>query len=465
MYSKKTISRRAVLKRGLVASVTGSVAGSINGKMQLVNAALASGGNYGAIDDYRSLVCVFLYGGSDSFNMFVPLTPDRREAYEEARGVLAVPTEDILPGADDAIGFHRQLPELRRLYDHGKLSVVANVGNLIAPITRREYLQNTVPFPSDLFAHNLQQEQVQKGNPSKSVGTITSGWAGRMADVLMDANAAQVPSTYSLDGANFLLPGARTTSVALDPVDGLPLMPFLDAQSNSSNVRRDSALRQILALPRTHVMEQQFANVMTGARGLSRRMTNVLQNSPQFSSPYSPYNPLSAQLRMAARLIAAREELGQRRQVMFVATGGWDTHAAQADRLPLLMERLNNGLSEFQASIDELGVAESVTLFTSSEFGRSLSINGDGTDHGWGGNYTVMGGAVRGGDVYGKPATFELGGKEDAGEGRIIPSTAIEQYAATLAEWMGVSSSDLPEIFPDLVNHGPDWRRRLNFMS
>lgn len=463
--NKSTSTRREMLKRSAILALTGAGATATQGKLGLMNSALAASSS--AVDDYRALVCVFLYGGSDSFNMFVPYGQAEYDVYQQSRRVLAIDRADLIAGPDASIGFNPNMPNLRRLYDAGQLAVVPNAGNLIAPVTKQDYINESGLIPVDLFAHDQQQEQWQKSYSSQPSGVVNAGWGGRMADLLRADNSTTVlPPQFTIDGANYWSPGNQTMPVSLHPQRGLPLVGFLDSSVYNTNLDRENTLEAILNLSRTHPMQQQATQSYLRARNSSRALRSSLQNSPDFQTPYDERSSLAQQLRMVARLIASRDELGFKRQMFFIGMGGWDTHDNQVVRLRALLSELDSGLASFQATINEIGLGDSVTTFTASDFGRTLTINGDGTDHGWGGHYMVMGNSVRGGKLYGDMPSYITGGIDDVSEtGRVIPKISVNQYGAVLGRWMGLSDSELGDIFPDLSNFNDSWKTDLAFMS
>lgn len=452
-------ARRRFLKRSLACALAGSGAGAMNSKLSLVGSALADSGSLAGGNDYKALVCVFLYGGSDSFNLFVPTDSARFDQYSNARGSLAIDQADLLAGADGAVSFHRNLDGIRQLYDAGNAAVVANVGNLIQPVTREGLLNGSATIPADLFAHNHQQEQWQKGLASLPTSVVGAGWGGRMADLLRDANAGStLPPSFTVAGSNYFQSGNLTNPISINPSSGPSLLDYMDANSYSANAGRDAAMSRILALQNDHLLKQFAGESFDRARDSSRLLSAVMNQHPASSRDFATHGDLGQQLQMVARLIAGRQILGQRRQIFFVGMGGWDTHDAQSPRMQELTEDLNKGLSSFQEELVAQGVQNSVTTFTASDFGRTLTVNGDGSDHGWGGHYLVMGGAVNGGRLLGDWPSYEIGGNDDTGDkGRVIPSMSVNQYGAALASWMGLSPSDIAEIFPDLSNFDDSW--------
>ena len=466
--SKTQRERRKFLKQCAAISLLGSGAGAMNGKLGLIGSALA---DTSAINDYKALVCVFLYGGSDSFSMFLPTEDASYDRYAASRGGLAIPRVSLPGGAPDTgIAFNPLLKDLYDRYTSGKLAVVANVGNLIAPVTKADYLNESPLIPNDLFAHNHQQEQWLKGRSSVPASVVSSGWGGRMADLLQSANAgASLPPSFSVAGSNYWLPGNSVQPMGLSPSGGLSPLAYLDAQAARKNNHRALALERILGGSYTHPMKAQAAMSLARAKNGAAQVVSTLARNNLFSAEEAADvgrpSSLRAQLRLVARMIAGNEQLGQRRQIFFVGAGGWDTHDNQTPRLKALLTDLNDSLSEFQGKLDSLNMSESVTTFTASDFGRTLTINGDGSDHGWGGHYMIMGGAVNGGSLYGELPSFEVGAEDDTGDkGRVIPQLSINQYGAAMAQWMGLSQSQLEDVFPDLANFDR-WQGGVNLFG
>lgn len=461
--------RRHFLKQCAAVSLLGSGGAAMNGKLSMIGSALAASSDYAALSDYKALVCVFLYGGSDSFSMFLPTDKSGYDNYAANRGTLAVPKEDLLVDSPSSpIGFHPLLPELHSLYSSGRLAVAGNVGNLIAPVTKRQFLDKSPLVPADLFAHNHQQEQWLKGLSSSPAALVGSGWGGRMADLLQHANPdATLPPSFSLAGSNYWLPGNQVQPVGLNPLTGLSLLSYLDQQSGTpGNAAREHSLNQILSQSYAHPLKQQAANALKNAKASSGNLAATLAANTSFSTTYDASSRLAQQLRMVARLIAGNQQLGMKRQIFFVGSGGWDTHDNQTPRLSALLSDLDRSLADFQSTLDEINLSDSVTTFTASDFGRTLTINGDGSDHGWGGHYLVMGGAVNGGQLFGQLPSYVVGEDDDSGDkGRVIPKLSINQYGAMLAQWMGISAGDLSDIFPDLNNFGSDWQDELALFS
>jgi len=400
--------------------------------------------------------------------MFVPGEQSLFSDYNASRGELALEPSQLTLSNSGDVYFNSNLGALRESYNAGNLAIVRNVGNLIQPVTPAQFANNPELIPADLFAHNSQQEQVQKSWSSRPVGLVGAGWGGRMADLLMEANVGtDLPPTFSMANANFFQPGNASTPIAINAGSGPNLLPFLDEQSNRYNAGRGSTLNELLALPTNNVLEEFAANSFTSARDSSRELSRTINASRDFG-PFNAGNPIETQLRMVARMIDGRNDLGQngmRRQIFFVGAGGWDTHDNQTPRLNALTTGLDSALANFQQALALMGVENEVTTFTASDFGRTLTINGDGSDHGWGGHYMVMGGAVNGGRLYGSWPDYALGGRDDIGNGRLIPEMSVNQYGAALGSWMGLSNTDLLDVFPDLERFDTGWQNQFGLFN
>lgn len=445
--SPKSVSRRRFLTRCIQGAASG---GSLYSSLGLLNAstALAAPG-----EDYRALVCVFLYGGNDSFNMVVPRSAEQYNEYAAVRQNLAVPKDALLPitprtsdGAD--YGLHPSMPEVQSLFDSDSLAIIANVGALIEPVTRAQFTNRSVELPDQLFSHNSQQAfwHALRDN-------ATQGWAGRMADMLEDSGVEGFPINLSMDGNNLWQTGVDTTLFAVDPRGRGASLSQIDPDSRDPRKRdRTAAFQMLLNNPDMGLFAREYAKIQDRAITLNQEVNAALLQAPELTTIFPSSSPISSALKTVARVIASREILGQSRQIFLVGYGGWDTHADQDARHPALLRGLSQGLSAFADALGELGVRDHVTTFTGSDFGRTLTTNGRGSDHGWGGVQLVMGGEVLGGDIYGAMPALALDGPEDSGRGRIIPSTPIDEFAATLARWYGTPESAIGEIFPNLTH-------------
>jgi uncharacterized protein (DUF1501 family) len=453
------ISRRRFIGQSACAGLGLTGVLSTIGTLRLFNAAIAQEGPPLG-NDYKSLICLFLYGGNDANNLLVPRDLAAYSAYQRDRGILALPRANILPinhPADDGreFGFHPAMAPLQPLFNNGKLAVLCNVGTLVAPITKAEYLAGGAAIPPHLFSHNDQQVQWQTSVPDSPKKV---GWGGRLADLLQSLNeGSQISMNISIAGSNFFQVGEEVLQYHVTPSGSIGL-----SQSDvtwSPMPEMYHATDQMIGRSYGHLFEQEYAAIMKRAVSNDTLLKTVLATIPQYSelfplstSPTGGLNRVAAQLRMILRLIQARNALGMRRQIFFASLGGFDTHDAQLDDHHALLAELSNALADFQGASDSLGLSENVTLFTGSDFNRTYNSNGRGSDHAWGGHHLVMGGAVNGGQLYGRMPILTNGGPDDTGSrGSWIPGISTDEMSATLARWFGVSPSAMPSVLPNIA--------------
>ncbi|HEY0660368.1 MAG TPA: DUF1501 domain-containing protein [Lysobacter sp.] len=464
------MKRREFLRNSICAALGGAGLYSALGSLRLVEAATRAYGPM-AFDDYKALVCVFLYGGNDGLNTVVPTDATHYAQYATARATLAVPQNRLLQltpqaggGASDGAGYGLQAgtnPDdaigtsgLQGLFNQGRAAILGNVGTLLRPVTKAQFQNGSVPLPPQLFSHNDQAAywQVSRTDDGRNLG-----WGGRIADLLHDASPmAQIPMAISLNAESGLGRAADTSEYVIGS-DG----PQYFGQFEWDEDRRRAMLALMAQDTQSNALERSFARSFHRARDNANAVGTALEGAPALATPF-PAGRLADELRMVARLISVRAALGLKRQIYFVSLGGFDHHDQLLTDHPLLLSELSQALTAFYAATVELGVANSVTTFTASDFGRTLSSNGDGSDHGWGSHHFVLGGAVRGGRFYGRMPVLQNDGPDDAGWGQIIPTTSVDQYAATLARWFGVADTDLDLIFPNLGNFAS---RNLGFMG
>lgn len=413
----------------------------------------------GGFANYKALVCVFLYGGNDSWSMVIPRSVPEYNAYASARRNLAIPRDALLPVAPSGggdYGMHPSISGLASLFEAGRLAVIPNVGPLIKPTTLEQYRDKTVPIPPQLFSHNDQQNQWQtlRGQvPSKT------GWAGRIADLLSEQIGWQeLPLNVSLSGASALQAGTSASPFVMGASG--PVMAKAFGATGRASQRR-AAFERIMAANQPSVYEREFAYTYQRAILSAERVKVALTGAPSLATTFPAHSALAKQLKTIARLIAVRDALNMSRQIFFVATGGYDTHNAQLQDQPVLLGDLSASLTAFQSALDELGVAAAVTTFTNSDFGRTLSSNGDGSDHAWGGVQLVMGGSVKGRAFYGEYPVLTIGGGLDVGGGRFIPTVSADQLVATLVRWFGVTDAQMSSVAPSIANFAV---RDLGFM-
>ena len=441
--------RRHFLKQCVRQSLLGAGAYATLGSLGMLKAMAADTAGY------KAMVCIFLYGGNDSFNMVIPRSTEEYNAYAAARQTLTIPKEQILainPTTSDGAdyGFHPAMPEVQGLFEAGKLAVLANVGALTEPTTRDDYKNKRVTLPPRLFSHNDQQDFWQSLNPDNA---LPVGWAGRMADLLASANQnPQLSMNISLSGRNLLQVGQSTAPYFMSPGGVITINSLDPLSANAQERRRAATYDAVLNNTTGHLFGDEFTKMKRRAIDLAVEIDSALGRINPVTTVFPAENNLGVALRTIANMIAARDELGFSRQIFFVGVGGWDTHANQLTRHPALLTEVSQAMKAFYDATEELQVADKVTTFTASDFGRTLTTNGDGSDHGWGGHQLIMGGAVKGKDIYGEMPDMIIEGPQDSGRGRIIPTTSIDQYSSTLGNWFGLTQNETLDVLPNLAN-------------
>ncbi len=434
------LSRRSFL----AASAQLTAAGMGFGRFGLMNASAQGSG------DYRALVCIFLFGGIDAYNLFVPRGNGYAQ-YASLRQGLAIAQDTLLPVTAKAgaeFGLHPNLSAIHPLFSAGRMGILANVGVLFRPTTREEYRNRATPIPTNLFSHSDQQQQWQTGDFDHFRGT---GWGGRTADEIAYMNApSKFPTSVSLSGNPILLAGSETKPATLQAGSTVTLT---GSGGTAFRAERDAALQEIIQIDSGLTMIQRAGESLQDGIDIGKLIQTATAAAPPLATVF-PNTGLGRQLSDIAKLIGVRSGLGMRRQIFFASLGGWDTHANQLATHVGLLPQLAEAIAAFYQATEELGVANSVTTFTESEFGRTMQPSaGGGTDHAWGSHHFLFGGAVKGADVYGVYPNLALGGPDDAGSrGSYIPTTSLDQYGATLARWFGVPPASLDSIFPNLAN-------------
>jgi uncharacterized protein (DUF1501 family) len=416
--------------------------------------ALAAGSNY------QALVCVFLLGGNDGHNTVVPMATAQQNYsfYQQARGGLAIPQGQLLPIANgsDTYGLHPSLPEIQSLYNQKKAAVMANVGMLVQPVTRAMYLTNNPAIvPNALFSHSDQSNQWQSGIPT---GTGSSGWGGRITDLMQSQNSGGIfPPMTAISGCQLFCTGVQTFPATVPPTG----MSTLNVSLTSAGT--GAAAQQLLTFDNGVQLVQAANGVMTRGNKYANTLTGLM-GGVTLQTQFPAGNPLAAQLQTVAKVMAVRTQLGLTRQIFFCLLDGFDTHSGQVETQTPLLQQMSQAVMAFYQATVELGIDSSVTTFTASEFGRTLTPSGvDGSDHAWGNHHFVIGSGVQGGQFYGAFPLLAPGGSNDAGtRGVLIPTTAVDQYGSTLAQWFGVPSANLPQVFPNIANFGSN---KLGFLG
>lgn len=417
-------------------------------------------------DPYKAIVCVFLFGGNDAGNLLIPRENSAWAKYAASRTVLAIPQSGILPlnALNDngmALGIHGSMTGCRDLFSQGRLALLANVGTLIAPATLRDYNNHSAAIPDNLFSHSDQQMAWQTSASTVNPAYTQTGWGARMAETLVAGQArTSVSMLVSLSGTNFFQVGK--TMLPFRPGPGGSPEFRIGQGTSAQDVTRYTSFRSVLNAEYTNLMENAFADLSNRSIREADTINTALKGTGNFTM--IPNSGLGGQLRTVAKMVQAQGPLGMTRQIFFVAMGGFDTHGDQIGPQAGLLGDVSASLKGFQDAMDSIGMGSSVTTFTASDFSRTFDSNGRGSDHGWGGHHIIMGGAVNGQKVYGSfpdPNITTPGNPLDTGRGRWIPTTSVDQYAATMAKWFGLSDSQIRDVFPTIVNFTAD----LGFMK
>ncbi len=447
------VSRRAFLQRASALSIAGAATPFVMNLAAIGEAAAATA------SDYKALVCVFMYGGNDYANTLIPADTTNYPLYYNQRPGLGYtqaqiaattlkPTVALSGGQQYALA--PELGGLLPIFNAGKMGVMLNVGTLVQPTTKAQYLANSVPLPPKLLSHNDQQSYWQSSSPEGA----SSGWGGRIGDLLQSGNGTATLTCINPSGNAVFLTGKSAVQYSVSPAGPIALNARNSLQGSTA---AGTFLQTLIRTPVNHQMETALSQVSGRALDLYGSVTTALAGAPVtttvFPKSADPSSSLNAQLQEVAKLISVSSQLGAKRQVFFVSTGRFDTHDGLVTLHPILMQNISDALAAFYATTVELGVANQVTTFTGSDFGRALTANNDGTDHGWGSMHFMLGGAVNGGRYYGTPPLVGNGTTDDIGQGRLIPTTSVDQYAATLASWFGVSATDMPTVLPNIGNY------------
>jgi uncharacterized protein (DUF1501 family) len=487
-FSQFTTRRRDFLRQAACAAVGALSARATIRDLWLIN----SGSGQETFTDYKAMVCIFMAGGNDSNNLIIPIGSDYSN-YAAIRQNLALPSSAVLPinplnsdGREYAL--HPSCPELATLFAEQKMAMLFNTGPLVQPINRTQYQKNSVAKPPQLFSHSDQVTHWQTALPDQPPRT---GWGGRIADLLhpcqyelLDGvptvNSAKISLCTSLAGANTFEVGNQFAQFHVSTSGAVTL--------GGVTGQRLQAVKDILSLNTQNLQRNAYADVTKRAIEIGDTLnssispyldpTDVSYSSQNNAAPWRwntgmtgiysggavggfPNTSLGRQLKMIARMIAGRSPLSMKRQIFFAQVGGYDTHTAQvgSGTAPTdttvgshanLMNELSEAMYAFQRAMEQLTLGDSVTQFTASDFGRTFPTNGQGSDHGWGSHHMIVGGAVRGGRIYGDFPTLAVNGPDDTSTGRWIPTVSVDEYSATLAKWFGVSQSNLSTVFPNL---------------
>ena len=446
-------SRRAFLKRSAALGIAGGAAPFVTNLAAIGEAAAATA------SDYKALVCVFLFGGNDYANTLPPYDQVSYNLYAAARQNLAHPRATLaatLLNPSTALAGGRQyalsptMAPLVPIFDAGRMAVVLNVGTLVQPTTKAQYTANSVRLPPKLFSHNDQQSYWQASNPEGA----TSGWGGRLGDLLQSGNGTATLTCINATGNAVFLSGRTAIPYSVGTTGPIALLN--NGSTLFGSTAAASTLRTLMTGTNANMFANEHATVSRRALDTYAQVNAALAGAPVANFPLFPTgNNLASQLQIVARLISVSQELGAKRQVFFVSQGGFDLHDNLLAQHPGLLGNVANAIRAFYDTTVALGVADRVTTFTGSDFGRTLQSNDDGSDHGWGGMHFVAGGAVNGRRFYGTPPAIGNNTPDDVGQGRLLPTISVDQYASTLASWFGVSASNMSTVLPNIGNYNP----------
>jgi uncharacterized protein (DUF1501 family) len=454
-------SRRAFLQRASTLSLAGVAAPWALNLAAMAEAAAATA------TDYKAIVCVFLYGGNDYANTLVPYDATNYALYQAQRPTLAYARDALTPTAltpSAALADGRQyalapeLAPLLPLFNAGHMGVMLNVGTLVQPTTKAQYIAKTVPLPPKLFSHNDQQSVWQSSSPEGAV----SGWGGRMGDLFESGNGKATFTCVNVSGNAVFMSGKTAVQYQVSTNGSVPFTGLGKPLFGSAAC--SSALRTLLTQSSTDLFESEYGRIVSRSIDADSVLSAALAGAPPIATPFPAGNALADQLKMVARMISTASTLGAKRQVFFVSMGGFDNHDGLLSVHPGLLSTVANALSAFYSATVELGAADKVTTFTASDFGRTLSGNNDGTDHGWGSMHFMLGDAVKGQKFFGTPPVVASNGPDDVGQGRLLPTSSVDQYAATFGRWLGISDTDLLSLLPNLSNYDVS-TRNLGFLS
>ncbi|MBX2883420.1 MAG: DUF1501 domain-containing protein [Granulosicoccus sp.] len=442
-------NRRKFLKLGAQTMAGAGLALGANPYLTLARA--AEGGLASGATDYRALVCIYLEGGSDGFSLLVPTSASGYNEYAASRQHLSVDQSSLLGinplSNHDAMGFHPSAGPLQALFEEGKLAMIANVGNLIEPTTKEQFENGSVALPAQLFSHSDQSRQWQQ---LQGVDSGTTGWGALAADYLSSYQQRDYLTSITLTGSNYWQSGFGQRPFSISDSGVLDYSGLSD-ESDWQQPRLE-AFKRVLEAQQSNVFASAYADMQQRAMNITAELGQVLESNQAIITEQQSENALANRLAMVAQLIAAKDQLGMHRQIFYVEMGGFDVHDNQNREMPELVAELSDALMFFQRTLETMGMEDSVTTFTASDFGRTLTGNGDGTDHGWGNHLMAMGGAVHGGDVYGQMPSLHVEGPDQVANGRVLPTLSASQYAATLLNWVGLDESQLNYTLPNLGN-------------
>ena len=452
--------------RGMTGLLAGGASLSMLPQLELMGRALAA--TPAAIgNDYKAIVCIFLFGGNDSFNLLIPHAKEEHDIYLKSRGgvygqnnggALGIARDQLTQITDSnnkTWGLHPSFAPASQLFQSGELSFLANVGTLIQPLSIDQF-NNGSNYPAQLYSHNDQQQQWMRGHSNMGLDVNNRGWGGGIFRELGEdayVNAFKVPPVISISGMNLYQNGTSALPFVILPQGSQQLNYFSNEADYDSKVRYDTLL-DLLRADYNPIMQKEYALRAEEAISINELLKKELSTGSAIAADFSKGGALGAQLKMIARMIkiSQRSSIGHKRQIYFASIGGFDSHERQMETHQELFNPIANSLVAFRNALNEIGALNNVLTFSMSDFGRTLNSNGNGTDHGWGGVQFMMGGSnlLQGKKVFGNYPVLQLEGGQSVGRGRMLPTTSVQQYGATIAKWMGVDDAKMKAIFPGI---------------
>ncbi|MCF6171395.1 MAG: DUF1501 domain-containing protein [Bacteroidales bacterium] len=449
--NRNIISRRKFIGQSGLGLLGASALLSTVSPLRALSAAAMNPGKSGRAP-YKAMVCLLLSGGNDSFNMLIPRGNAEYNEYAITRSNLAIPQNEIVPVSPltsdgKTYGLHPGMPEMAQLFNDGKLSFISNLGTMVRPTTKEEVLNGTAELPLGLFSHADQIQQWQSGRTDERSAI---GWGGRIADLMHTVNTNQnISMNISLSGSNVFENGENIIEFVIDRYGGSGIWGY--GGDWTYDQVRTGAINAMLDRPYADMYRKTYINTIKKSNDANLEFNQAIEAVPDFNTAFSDTD-LSQSFLMIAKTIAARETLGFERQIFFINYGSWDHHDGLIENQAVMLPEVSKALSEFSSAMEEIGTNNEVTTFSMSDFSRTLTSNGNGTDHAWGGNALVMGGAVNGQEMFGAYPSLQLGNPLDIGTGILVPTLSTDEYMAEIALWFGVDNENVSSIFPNLSN-------------
>ena len=449
--NKHSISRRNFIKNVSKAGIGAGLLSPFFGYRSLASPSFL---NNILSDDYKVLVCFFQSGGNDSFNMLIPGGNEYNQ-YSQTRSNLAIPQTELLAlnpvnTGNRQFGLHPSMPEIQSLFNNGDLAFISNIGTLIQPSTAEQIRNDSVPVPLGLFSHSDQQQEWMTGKPHER---DIRGWGGKIADQLNNLNPQNSLSmNVSLSGTNIFQTGNDTIEFSIGYNENEVGITGYESESwDGFDEAMTKGIDRMLDLNHTDPFKKTYIDVIRQSRNAIKIYKNAMEQTADLTTEFSENN-VSLAFRTVSKLIKANSILGFKRQIYFIEYGTWDHHDELLNNQNEMLRNVSIAFGEFNNAMKELNLEEKVTLFSMSEFARTLTSNGNGTDHAWGGNVMVMGGSVKGKRIYGDYPTLDLGNELMLWDGVLVPTLSTDEYFTELSQWFGIQNNMIPALFPNINN-------------